>query len=526
MTTYTFCAPGTANPGTDTVWDPTANAYSDLFLTANNIFQFRPGTYPLSYRIHLGPGVVFRGMTPIVMPAVQSQMLVANPTIMAVFTQTAPTSVNQYGKGEGTGCIVVNPGAGVVISDIFLLGFEGLEMYGATGCTVKNVAVDHKLNGVWCWFWQTGAITQYDGCSGNTFTSCLVRGNHHGFMNQHDFGNAWVTIYNSTYTDCRAIDCGCGKEEDGGGYHDWSCCFDLGEQVDVDGIEVISCYASLAGKVGFYFEPESTGEASGNKGSAYIRRNVHLKDCVSENNGKYGGGWRGEMSIPEGEQCNYYASSGHFENCTSVNGAKAGFYFRQEYNVDPLIVDGCIDLYSNIGFCQEMSGAGGTYTSCTSYEPRKMGFQLMGPSADSSNPTVITNATIQLKDSDGSVGFHIGGYFRVYKMESPDDANRASQIATEALDYNGVKYLTITGTKFCGLTSRQYVVHPLTPQNLTGVGAFTAIAATDPPYISDTPTVDPDIPVVSPIVGCTVVGLPIAGGKYYAIPVSSPASKP
>lgn len=493
MTSIVICPPATNHPGDDIVWNP-ARVDTSLFAEAGNLILVRPGAaYRLDQRISLGDGVTVRGANPITMPADQSIIPIADPASMAVFV-SGPAIPSARKDNHQTGGFRLENADSATLQDLFLQGYAGIDYLKATNCNTTRVCIDHKIGDAWAWFQQTGAFFQHNGCNGNTFSGCFTRAQHHGFLN-HDGG--WIK--NTTFRDCRAIDCGCGLESDGTGYLDWSVGFDLAEQCDVDGVTVDSCYAAKNGKVGFYFEPEDTGNAD--RHAPYIRKNIHLLNCLAVGNGKYGGGMLGQMRIKEGEQCNYLVASGHLENCVSVRGAKVGFYARQEYNVDPLVYDNCIDIGSNRSFVLELAGASATYNNCIAYEPKVCGVQLMG-----SGPVKFTG---KVQVSNGAEAFHLGGYLRVYDMESRDANNTRLQQATAKEDWWPVKGLTINaqvaGTRTPWVTHRETVVD-------TSNAKVIFIPTFDEPawgYVAE-PATDPIQPPITPPV------VPIAGEKISA----------
>lgn len=508
MTSIIICPAGTNHPGDDIVWNP-ARVDTSLFTEAGNLLLVRPGAaYRLDQRICLGDGVTVKGANPIVMPVDQSIIPVADPASMAVFISGPATpDPKKNNLGGKTGGFRLEGCDKATLQDLFLQGYAGIDYLKATNCNTTRVCIDHKLGDAWAWFQQTGAFFQHGGSSGNTWTSCFARAQHHGFLN-HDSSGGWIK--NTLLRDFRALDCGCGKEPSepandplyGTGYLDWAVGIDGAEQVDIDGLEIDHCRADHNGKVGIYFEPEDTGMSD--RKSPYVRKNVYIHDCVCAYNGKYGGGMLGTMRIKEGEQCNYLVASGHLKNNISIEGAKVGYYARQEFNVDPLIYDNCIDIGSNRGFVLELAGASATYNDCIAYEPKVCGVQLMG-----AGPVRFTG---KVQVSNGAEAFHLGGYLRVYDMESKDSNNTRLQQATAKEDWWPVKGLTINAQVAGNTRSTGYVIHPgtgvdVTRVNLTTIARFdepvwgrSAVPpATDPVVIVTPPRIDPLPPV--PVAG-------------------------
>jgi hypothetical protein len=503
MTTYTISASN--SPGRqsgDVLWTDDVDA--SFYEKTNTTYQFRPGTYVLREYIYPKTGSVFKGLNAIAIPTNQAQYVTPDPTRMAVFETANPNATERVKNNSVTGGIVVKNASSVTLQDLFLLGFTGIELRATTSSTVERCIVQHYMgtypNGKWCWHQRTGAFWQYVGCSGNAFTSCISQyANHHGFLN-HDDPKYQDYIRNTTYTDCRALMAGCGKEKDASGYEDWSCAFDIAESVNVDGVTLRRCYAEGGWKCNFYYEPETTGTYDAH-GGPYVRRNILLEDCVAVDGGRSGGGFRGTMVIREGENANFYIDSGTMRRCKSYNGSKAGFYARSEPestgSSGPIYED-CLDCGSNIGYLLEVGGADAVYRNCISANAVKWAWKVMG------DEVTIENARVKVKTGQTNPPFYIGGYTRVYLQDSRHTAHTTLVASTTAQTYWPAKNLTISAcVQNLPTGVAAYMIHPGTSsQSVAGVairsGCVSEIASTICERSSGTTTPDPDDPVVVP----------------------------
>lgn len=502
-TTYTISAAN--SPGRlsgDTLWADDVDA--PFYEKPNTVYQFRPGTFPLEEYIYPGTGSVFKGLTPIAIPANQAQYVTPDPTRMAVFETANPNAVESKKNSTVTGGILIKNASSVTLQDLFMLGFTGIELRAVTNSTIERCIVQNYMgtypNGKWCWHQRTGSFWQRVNCSGNTFRSCIAQyANHHGFLN-HDEPVYQQYIRNTTYDDCRSLMAGCGKEEDGTGYRDWGCAFDIAESVNVDGVLVKNCYAEGGWKCNFYYEPETTGTKDAHAGP-YVRKNIVLTDCVAVGGGRSGGGIRGQMAILEGENANYYINTGTLTRCKSYNGSKAGFYARVDRDctsLSPTYID-CLDCGSNIGYLLELSGADATYRNCVSANAGKWAWKVMG------DTVAIENARVKVKPGQTNEPFYLGGYTRVYLQDSRHEPHNTLVATTSAQTYWPTKNLTISAciqNLPTGVSA--YRIHPGTSQSIAGVairsGCASEVASTICDRTTTPPPVDPDPVDPDPVV--------------------------
>jgi hypothetical protein len=512
-TTYTISA--TNSPGRtsgDVAWND-SDVDQTFFSKSNTVYQFRPGTYPLREYLHPGTGSTFKALTPIAIPANQAQFVTPDPTRLVVFETANPNATERVKNSQVAGGIALDSKSSVTLQDLFMLGFTGIELNATTNSKVERCIVQNYLgtypNGKWCWHQRTGSFWQTIGCNGNTFKSCIAQyANHHGFLN-HDSRakSGYGYVKNTTWDDCRSLMAGCAKEPDGTGYQDWGCAFDLGEDIDIDGILVKNCYAENGWKSNFYYETEATAKEG--RGFGYVRKNVVLEDCIAVGGGRAGGGIRGTMSIKEGESANYVIHSGTLRRCKSYNGSKAGFHARQDRDLvpGPIVYEDCLDCGSNIGYLAEFGGIDATYRNCISANAAKWAWKVMG------DEIALENCRIKVKSGQTNPPIYIGGYGRVFNQDSPDATVRAKADAEWKRTDWPVKNLTISAC-IDGLPSgvAAYKVHPGTSQSLSGVAIRTGCTNAIPSTVCDrTTTTTPEDPV-DPVIPDPIPSTP---GKIY-----------
>lgn len=467
----------------DRTWDPSAAA--SAFTAEDTEFILRPGTYTLTRTISVGNGSIVRGMNAIGMPSSRADFIDPDPTIMAVFETRNDSSSEGKKNSSIVGGFYISGKTGITLKDIFCYGFCGIELASVKSSRFERCVVQNRMkDGKWCWHQRTGAIWQHVGCDGNYFKSCITQySNHHGFLNHTGGGNGW--IWNTTFDDCRALYSGCAKEADGSGYLDWSCGFDIAEECDVDGVLCVDCYAADGWKCNFYYEPEITGVPT--RGSAFVRRNIVLTNCVAVDGGRSGGGFRGQMAIKEGENCNFYISTGEMTGCRSYRGSKAGFYARvdREFTTLTPVYTDCLDCGSNIGYLLELAGADAEYRNCISVNAVKWAWKLMG------DETVIDGCKVRMAAGQTEAPFYLGGYTRVYLQDSRDPNSTALVEKTIAEDWWSIADLTINAC-IAGLPNgvSAYWIHEGNSQQTTGVAIATSCPSAIPESICDVEDAD------------------------------------
>jgi hypothetical protein len=147
------------------------------------------------------------------------------------------------------------------------------------------------------------------------------------------------------YINCQAINCGRDSSVSTG---PWVTGFDIVEKNDIDGAEIIGCYAEGNQESGFHLE-----------GFSYLNiKNVRFQDCVSIDNAQ-----KGKDACTFG--AGYTVSKGvTFENCTSSNN-KHGFLINGGSSVRGHDVSfiRCSDAGSDYGFTVD-HGSGFVLEDC------------------------------------------------------------------------------------------------------------------------------------------------------------------
>ncbi|MDN7025874.1 hypothetical protein FGU65_13450 [Methanoculleus sp. FWC-SCC1] len=165
----------------------------------------------------------------------------------------------------------------------------------------------------------------------------------YGFLNSGEGSPRLVK--DIKYVGCAAINCGRDSYVSTG---PWVTGFDIVEKNDIDGAEVIGCYAEGNQESGFHLE-----------GFSYLSiKNVRFQDCVSVNNAQKG---KDEATFGGG----YTVSKGvTFENCTSENN-KHGFLINGGSSVRGHDVSylRCTDTGSDYGFTVD-HGSGFVLEDC------------------------------------------------------------------------------------------------------------------------------------------------------------------
>lgn len=498
MSITTVCPQGTDHPGDCEVWNDSKLWDPSLFKEEEAKIIFRPGEYRAHQRIAVGNHVTITGQVEIPLPSDRLKQVVRDPSKQAVFI-CLPKEPNPNKKGGvETAGFRFEKSVGSSVSDLYLLGYQGVDFLGATNTSARQVVVQHYVgdwpNGYYCWFQQTGAFFVHGGSTGTKLLNCSGVSQHHTFLN-HDGG--WIR--NSLWEGCRSFYAGCGKEpsnlskpaEYGTGRADWTVGGDGGEECDIDGFIARWCTFYGAGKVGLYWEPESTGLAT--RGKVFIRKNITVEDCLFGRNGRYGGGVNGSpMLCKESESCGLFMGSGTARRNYAWDNGKANYYARQEFNVDPLVYEHNVSVGSMIGFALELAGAKATYRNNIVKTPLKFGFKLMG-----SGPVVGIDNAVEVS---GEVeAYHLGGYTRIYLQDSWDKGHQALVKKTSAETFWGMPKLSLSGTvKNSG--GPLYIVHPGTSVQTSGITLTRSNKVLEivPPFtLDEVPVVDtPEVPPV------------------------------
>ncbi|WP_164913642.1 PGF-CTERM sorting domain-containing protein [Methanoculleus taiwanensis] len=175
------------------------------------------------------------------------------------------------------------------------------------------------------------------------FENCrAVNCGRYGFLNSGE-GEPRL-VKNIKYINCEAINCGRYSSVSTG---PWVTGFDIVEKNDIDGAEIIGCYAEGNQESGFHLE-----------GFSYLNiKNVRFQDCVSVNNAQ-----KGKDASMFG--AGYTVSKGvTFENCTSENN-KHGFLINgASVRGHDVSFIRCTDTGSDYGFTVD-HGSGFTLEEC------------------------------------------------------------------------------------------------------------------------------------------------------------------
>ncbi len=200
-----------------------------------------------------------------------------------------------------------------------------------------TMTVDNSRIGAF-YVWAANTIIE-----DTVFENCkAIDCGRYGFLNSGE-GEPRL-VKDITYLNCEAINCGRASSVSTG---PWVTGFDIVEKNDIDGAELIGCYAEGNQESGFHLE-----------GFSYLNiKNVRFQDCVSVNNAQKG---KDASTFGAG----FTVSKGvTFENCTSENN-KHGFLINgasvQGHDVSFIR---CTDTGSDYGFTVD-HGSGFTLKEC------------------------------------------------------------------------------------------------------------------------------------------------------------------
>ncbi len=252
------------------------------------------------------------------------------------------------GAGEGATKIVVvntaNPNRPISVTqpDVHLRGFtlmgSGAVMVRASHVLVEEVTATSRGpngdlhpaggNGMF-YIWADGQTVE-----DVAFIDCTAEDAHtHGF-NLNGINRPKLTR-NIRFENCVARRCGFGLE--GGSRSDGITGFDLQEDNDVDGVQVVNCLAEDNWQSGFHFEP---GEDKGT-----VKKAITLTGCTAERNGQ-----RNPAAFPyistflSGFYVHFNAA---VTDCVSIDNKNAGFYVE---GGDSVVFTRCTDTGSTYGW--------------------------------------------------------------------------------------------------------------------------------------------------------------------------------
>ena len=240
------------------------------------------------------------------------------------------------------------------------------------------------------------------------FVNCTaVDCGRHGW--QSDGDGSVKTIKNIRYIDCKAINCG--RDSRFSPHGQWTCGFQLAENANIEGCEVVRCYAEGNFEAGFIVE------------AAPSKKGIVLRDCVSKNNGvkpdnyyngpdenMYGalfgaGFWlHGDMTVI---------------NCTAENNRKAGFAVWYPSSYTKLY--NCTDTGSEVGYkfdytdniyvencVSRDAGRYGVYAANAGKITTK-GLTLIAPKGDGSKNNVFGVSGYPVRESSFGIETYGGG---------------------------------------------------------------------------------------------------------------------
>ncbi|RXE55614.1 hypothetical protein ABH15_04975 [Methanoculleus taiwanensis] len=217
---------------------------------------------------------------------------------------------------------------------------------------VRNVTmtVDNSRIGAF-YVWAANKVVE-----DTVFENCkAVDCGRYGFLNSGE-GTPRL-VKDIKYINCEAINCGRDSSVRTG---PWVTGFDIVEKNDIDGAEIIGCYAEGNQESGFHLE-----------GFSYLNiKNVRFQDCVSVNNAQKGKDacmFGAGFTVPKGTT---------LENCTSVNN-KHGYLVSGgsvSKGFGNTFVN-CTDEASDYGFTIR-HGYDCTLTNCESKDAARQGLVL------------------------------------------------------------------------------------------------------------------------------------------------------
>ncbi len=230
------------------------------------------------------------------------------------------------------------------------------------------------------------------------FIECTAYDTHtHGFsMNGI---NQPKETRNIRFENCVARRCGYGVA--GGSRSDDITGFDLQEDNDVDGVQVINCRAEDNWQSGFHFEP---GEDKGT-----IKKAISLSGCRAERNGQ-----RNPAAYPyistflSGFYVHFNAA---VTDCVSVDNKNAGFYVEGGSSV---VFTRCSDTGSTYGWKVVKNARNIRLQDCTTTDAERWAFW-------SAYATNITLARFRQVGAGGDRGFQsmLGWYYDVPAYQQP-----------------------------------------------------------------------------------------------------------
>lgn len=227
----------------------------------------------------------------------------------------------------------------VILKNFKTTGTGAIVLWNSSHVKVENVTatVDDSFAGAaFTTFVSSNTIEdiEYNNCK-------AIDCGRHGWMSDGWYDSPdkpEKLIKNIRYINCKAINCG--RYSRFSPHGQWTCGFQLGENSDIDGCEVINCYAEGNWEAGFIVEGAPT------------IKNMVIRDCVSKNNGTKPDDY---YNGPDEEMYGCLFGAGFWlndditlYNCVSENNRKCGYSVWYESLGTKLL--NCIDTGSEIGF--------------------------------------------------------------------------------------------------------------------------------------------------------------------------------
>lgn len=234
------------------------------------------------------------------------------------------------------GCLRIVYREHVVIRDFKTIGTGAIELLNSSHIKVENViaTIDNSKGGAA--FFTTVSEKEVEDIE---YINCkAIDCGRHGW--QSDGWGKKKLIKDIRYINCQAINCG--RYSRYSPHGQWTCGFQLAENSDIDGCEVINCLAEGNWEAGFIVEGTPT------------IKNMIIRDCISRDNGQKPDDYNNE---PDEKTYGCLFGAGFWlngditlYNCISENNKKAGFSVWMKPSPLTTKLYGCVDTGSEIGF--------------------------------------------------------------------------------------------------------------------------------------------------------------------------------
>lgn len=280
----------------------------------------------------------------------------------------------------------------VTFRDFKTTGTGALVLRNSNHVIVENItaSIDDSLGAAAFTTFVNGTIVEdveYRNCK-------AIDCGRHGWMS--DGWDSPKLIKNIRYIDCEAINCG--RYSRFTPHGQWTCGFQLGENCDVDGCEVINCLAEGNFEAGFIVEGAPT------------IKNMVIRDCIARNNGTKPDDYN---NAPDENMYGCLFGAGFWLNgditlydCISENNRKAGYSVWMMPSPLTTKLYNCVDTGSEIGF--RLDNTENVYLEdCISNEAGKYGIWAV-------NARNLTTVGLKIVEPNGDGekcnAFGISGY--------------------------------------------------------------------------------------------------------------------